>query len=434
MRRAQEWRAGTLIAGRYRLGVELGRGAMGAVWRATQLNLDRDVALKLLLPQYAGSPGARSRFEREARVASALSHPSAVRIHDFGDDDGQLFIAMELLHGRTLRAIIGEALLPIPRVLSILAQVADVVLAAHAIELVHRDLKPENIFLEQPARGEERVVVVDFGLAFIPGRPETGRLTNEGVAMGTPDYMPPEQAAGDRVGPPADVYAMGCILYELLTGHAPFQGEPMQVIAQQLFSAALPPSEARHDLRIPRELDDLCMRMLAKIPAERPDMEAVRGILLDHDPSEPRERSSAPEGRESRMIATVRPPKGGTTLTDLYAAPPGVDPMQVAVIGELSKDVALGLGANGLLAYLVGDAQTIDGASVIYAPGATPADLEATRAHGLPIVTDTDAADIERVAALLRAGVDEVVHRPVRADELARRLWRAVRHHRRRPR
>jgi hypothetical protein len=175
--------------------------------------------------------------------------------------------------------------------------------------------------------------------------------------------------------------------------------------------------------------------MLAKTPAERPSMEVVRGVLHHHDASgAARERArpaSALEGREARMISTVRPPPGSTTLTDLYAPPPGVDPLQVAVVGELCGDVALGLGANGLVAYIVGETQPIEGASVIYAPGASPDELAALRAHGLPVITDTDASDMERITALLRAGVDEVVHRPVRADDLARRVWRAIRHHRR---
>jgi serine/threonine protein kinase len=432
-----EWKAGDVVAERFRLEAELGRGAMGAVWRATQLNLAREVALKLLLPQYAAWPGARKRFEREARVASALTHPNAVRTYDFGDDGGQLFIAMELLHGRTLRAICGEnvPVQPIPRVVDLLAPIADVVLAAHEIQLVHRDLKPENVFLEtsQPA---ERVVVVDFGLAFIPGDPKTGRLTNEGVAMGTPDYMPPEQASGHEVGPAADVYALGCMFYELLTGKTPFRGEHMQIIAQQLFSAPVPPSEARRDLKIPRELEELCLRMLAKLPAERPTMEVVRGVLRHQDESDAQRERARPlsslEGREARMITTVLPKPGSQTLTDLYAPPPGVDPLQVAVLGELAGDLALGLGANGLLAFIVGETQPIEGAAVIYAPSASPEELAALRAkHGLPIVTNTSPSDLDRVTALLRAGVDEVVHEPARADELARRIWRAVRHHRR---
>jgi len=433
------WKPGDRIADRFSLVEELGVGGMGAVWRATQLNLGRDLALKLLLPEYAASPGARARFEREARVASALKHPNAVQIYDFGEDDGQLFIAMELLEGVTLRSIVDEHLPPQPleRTLRILSQIAEVLLVAHEMHLVHRDLKPENVFLERTPQGQERVVVVDFGLAFIRGRKDSGRLTREGVAMGTPDYMSPEQAAGDDdVGSPADVYSLGCILYEMLTTQVPFRGNSVQVITQQLFSAPTPPSEARKDLRIPRELEELCLRMLSKRAAERPAMDVVHGLLSHLDPSaEKRERGRDGvflEGRAARMISTVRPAKNARTLSDPYATPDGVEPVQLAVVGELAGELGLGLGANGLIAFIVSPDQPIDGADAIFAPGAEKEALEALAAHGVPLVTDAETGDMGRVTELLRAGVDEVVHRPIRAEDLSKKVWRAIRRHRRR--
>ena len=435
----QGWKAGDQIAGRFELVEELGVGGMGAVWRATQLNLGRDLALKLLLPEYSASPGARARFEREARVASALKHQNAVQIFDFGEDDGQLFIAMELLEGVTLRSIVDEHLpvQPLERVIRILSQISEVLLFAHEMHLVHRDLKPENVFLERTPQGEDRVVVVDFGLAFIRGRKNSGRLTQAGIAMGTPDYMSPEQAAGDDdVGPPTDVYSLGCMLYEMLTTRVPFTGNSVQVITQQLFSAPTPPSELQRDVPIPRELEDLCLRMLSKRAAERPAMDIVHGLLTHADPtSDARERGrdrTYLEGRAARMISTVRPAKHAQTLSDVHAAPSGMEPVQLAVVGELSGDLTLGLGANGLLAYIVSDEQPLDGADAIFAPDATPEALQGLKERGVPLVTDAATGDMSRVTELLRAGVDEVVNRPIRAEDLSKKVWRAIRRHRRR--
>ncbi len=438
MKPPAEPKAGDVIAERFQLVDRLGEGGMGVVWRATQLNLGRDLALKLLHPEQAASPAARARFSREARVASQLKHPHAVQIYDFGEtDDGVLFIAMELLRGITLRDIvdIDLPLPPLERSLPILGQVADVLIAAHELSLTHRDLKPENIFLERGTDGD-RAVVVDFGLAFIADRPDVGRMTQEGIATGTPDYMSPEQAAGDDVGPASDVYGLGVILYELLTGKPPYTGSAMQVITQHLFAHPQPPREVRRDLAIPRQLEDLCLWMLSKRPEERPAIDVVHGILSRFDSApEARERGrdhTYLEGRAARMISAApqSPPERQTA--DIYALATDVNPASVAVVGTLQGDLVVALGANGILPYIVSEDQTVAGADAIYAPGAGADTLAALSAHGVPVLSDTPPGDMERVTRLLRAGADEVITQPVHAGELARRVWRAVRRHRRR--
>ncbi|MCA9705340.1 MAG: serine/threonine protein kinase, partial [Myxococcales bacterium] len=184
---------GTVIANRYVIERKLGEGGMGQVYQATQVNLRRDVALKLLHGNLPDHEAGRRRFIREARVAAALRHPSAVEIYDVGMDGPHVFIVMELLTGMVLRdLVLSEHRLPLADALELTVQIADLLVTAHAIPLVHRDLKPENIFVEHDREGRLRARVVDFGLAFIEGDAETGRLTREGLVVGTPAFLAPE--------------------------------------------------------------------------------------------------------------------------------------------------------------------------------------------------------------------------------------------------
>lgn len=429
---------GDRIGDRFELVRELGSGGMGTVWEATQLNLGRNVALKLLHPRVANKPEARPRFEREARVSSRLRHPHAIQVYDFGHADEHLYLAMELLRGGTLRAIVDLHLpvQPLERVLKILGQVSEAVYAAHELGLVHRDLKPENIFVERNADGDDRAVVVDFGLAFIEGGGEqTGRMTREGVAIGTPDYMSPEQVQGDAsIGPPSDVYSLGCILYEMLTGAVPFGGDgSMHVLTQHLFAAPARPSEVRQDLRIPHEFEDLCLRMLGKEPETRPSMDTVRSVLTQRDQRPVRHergRGTAPlYGRAARMISTVDATRSAT----LYGTIPQAEttPAEVGILGRISGDLLLGLGANSIVAFVVQEDADLAGAEAVYASHASIERIQELTALGIPVLTDVDRGDLERMTGLLRAGATEIVHRPVTAAELARRLWRAIRRRRR---
>ena len=435
-------KVGDVIAGRYRIERLLGAGGMGEVFEATQLNLGRSVALKVLLPRYAVSDEAVIRFEREARVAAAIDHPGVIRVYDWGESSGAVYLAMELLRGHTLRTLVGPTLpvLPLDRTIAITSELASVLVAAHAVPLVHRDLKPENVFLEPLPDGGERVVVVDFGLAFIAGRDDAlGRLTQEGIVTGTPDYIAPEQAQGGEVGPPADIYALGCVLFELLTSMCPFKGQAMQVVTQHMFASPPHPSEVRRDLVIPRALEELVLSMLAKRPGDRPTAAEVHAALALHDPGKPAAPLRARDttglvGRAARMISTVRPPDASTTVAP--GAPlEGEAATEIAVIGALDGELALGLAANGLLPFVIEPSEAasrLEGASAIFAPGAGADAITSFVAHGIPVLSDADVTDMTRSTQLLRAGADEVVPRPVRADELARRLWRAIRKSRKR--
>ncbi len=237
---------GDVVAGRYRVDEQLGRGGMGAVFRATQLGLMRAVALKVLLPERTGSK-VRERFEREARVAAAMRHDGVVDVYDFGvDDDGRMFIVMELLIGESLRTRLERVgTLSIDEATAVLLQVGAALSAAHDVGLVHRDIKPDNIFCVDRADGH-RFKVVDFGLAFIKDGGDLGRLTSDTVISGTPDYMAPEQCRGGAdVGPAADMYALGCVAMEMLSGQPPFSGQQGELLAQQLHVPAPRPNARR---------------------------------------------------------------------------------------------------------------------------------------------------------------------------------------------
>jgi len=224
---------GLLVAGRYRVVAPLARGGMGRLYRAVQENLGREIALKILDIQElrdstggdAAGKGFADRFFLEAASVAKLSHPNTVTVHDYGTmDDGACFIAMELLHGRTLSELINaDAPLAPRRAVRIALQVCASLAEAHAHGLVHRDLKPGNIMLIEHGADREFVKVLDFGL--VKRENEESDLTASGALVGTPKYMAPEQVTGDNVGQWSDVYALGAVLYHMLTGHPPFVGD-----------------------------------------------------------------------------------------------------------------------------------------------------------------------------------------------------------------
>ncbi len=235
---------GDVVADRYEVIEELGRGSYGIVFRAVQLGIGRDVALKTLLPDTGVGSEERKRFEREALVVSRFNHPNIVTLYDFGDHEGTLFMVMEYVEGRELKEVIDtEAPLAPERVRAITYQMLDALQYAHDQGVVHRDLKPENIHLlrnpSMEADEAEAVKVLDFGIAkFVHGEEEGSALdtlTQTGVAMGTPQYMSPENITGDPVTHHADLYAVGLLMYEMLVGETAFTGEsPHEVMVSHI--------------------------------------------------------------------------------------------------------------------------------------------------------------------------------------------------------
>ncbi len=262
---------GLIVAEKYRIEAMIGQGGMGSVYRATQLGLDRQVALKVLRPEAMGGTRALARFHREAKAVARLSHPHIITVFDYGNaPQVGAYLAMDLLEGRTLREALQQGgPLPLAEALRYMRQTCSAVHAAHTAGIVHRDLKPENIMLVGGA-GATNVKVLDFGLSkFLEQVDGMGAsLTGASELLGTPLYMAPEQAEGSVLNVRTDVYALGCVFYEMLTGRPPFKApSTIGLLLKHTTEMPVPPSERRPGL--PRALDEAVLRALAKEPMDR---------------------------------------------------------------------------------------------------------------------------------------------------------------------
>jgi len=263
---------GQTLDEKYRVEERLAAGGMGAVYRARHLLMDRPVAIKFLHQRLVEDEAARVRFLTEARAAVKLRHPNAVSVTDFGHtSEGSVYIVMELLEGRTLREILSrEAPLETARAISIMLQASDAVAAAHDAGIIHRDLKPANILVTQSADQPAVVKVLDFGIATFSADDDedAATLAHTNSVLGTPRYMSPEQHNGNEITPAADVYSLGVILYEMLTGMVPFSGSTPAEIAEK--HALLPPHSPREVVAaIPEEIERVVLHALEKQPSDR---------------------------------------------------------------------------------------------------------------------------------------------------------------------
>jgi eukaryotic-like serine/threonine-protein kinase len=299
--RPKQLGVGSLIAGKYLLESVIGDGACGVVYRAKQLALDKTVAIKVLHRAMSEDDAVVERFHREARAASQLSHPGSIAVFDFGQEPGRvLYLVMDYVEGRDLYALMGEEpQLPPQRIVSILSQILGALSVAHDRGIVHRDLKPENILVAS-ARNDDGedvdvVKVVDFGIAALVSNDANAmRLTARGLVVGTPEYMSPEQARGEPVDGRADLYAVGALLYELLSGRVPFQGETAAAtLLDQMIKPLTPPSH--HRKGVDRSLEQICLRALAKDREQRfanaREMRVALRAALTAPPPPPRRRS-----------------------------------------------------------------------------------------------------------------------------------------------
>lgn len=255
------------MLGRYRIDGKLGEGAMADVYRAHDAEIDRPIAIKVLKPEFSRDANLRARFVREARAAGALSHPNIATIYDVGEVDGVTYIAMELVEGQTLEATLNaQGRLPYERVLLMGLQLASALEYAHAVGIVHRDLKPSNILLSKDGKTAK---LLDFGVARIGSEsPSELARTQIGQVIGTPRYMSPEQALGTEVDHRSDLFSLGVVLYELITGKVAFPGAGLATLAIQIAQQPVEPIE-RAAADCPPGLKFIIDKLLAKKPAQR---------------------------------------------------------------------------------------------------------------------------------------------------------------------
>jgi hypothetical protein len=265
-RRPKDELLGKVIAGRYRLEARLGEGGMGVVYRARHVLIERIVALKLIRPDLKGETHLRAWMLREARAANRVDHAHIVEIHDVGEtEEGDLYLVMELLSGSALSAEIAKGQMPIARGVDIIEQMCAALARAHDLGVIHRDLKSDNIMLTVRGGRRDFVKILDFGLAALARDP---RLAPKGAVFGTPEYMSPEQARGDDALPVSDLYALGVLFFEMMTGQLPFRSSDRETLLEMQRTAMPPrPRTLRPDL--PAQAESIILRLLEKDPRRR---------------------------------------------------------------------------------------------------------------------------------------------------------------------
>ena len=426
---------GVVLAGRYRLDRELASGGMGRVFRGLHLDLKVPVAVKILHGFMVGSQEASRRFYREARAASMLAHPNIVKVTDYGGHDGQPFLVMELVEGDSMAHWLNAQTAPPPlaEVRLAMTQLARAVEAAHAAGIVHRDLKPDNVMRTELTDGSVLWKVADFGLAHLDDPRDYGStLTQSDAVAGTPDYMSPEQCRSLKVGPSTDLYALGCILTELLQLAPPFAGESaIDVISHHMFTPP-PPLERPPDAEpVPELLERLRLRLLAKLAHERPGSmpEVVEAMDMAFDPEEnarllPNRKGEAPLGARSsrhpdwvQKAAEAQQPSAATLA--VVRSDPGSE-------GGVTATVLTALRAHGFSIVDPDDSSTVD-IVVFDAAGDTPGALsylEKAPSRTVICAAGISAPDVNR---FIEAGAADVVRYPVRGDQLVRKLARVAR-------
>jgi len=372
---------GPLLADRYRLSSLLGEGGMGRVYLGEHVLMRKRVAFKVLHRELTQVPEVVARFEREAMAAANIEHPNVASATDFGKlPDGSVYLVLEYVQGNCLRYLIDDGPLPIVRALRIARQIASAVAAAHALGIIHRDLKPENVLLVDKNGDPDFVKVLDFGIAKVPVQEVSERgsirpakvITRVGMIFGTPEYMAPEQALGQYVDARADLYAMGIMLFEMLSGVRPFSADsPIGILGQQLQGPLPSFAQRAPRVRVPAVLEQLIQRLLAPAPASRvASAQALVAALED-------------------LLLLLRP-RSTASLADAPISLHILDPSTEELLDRLPKSRA---HATGLTASLAAPPESeASNASTMPAP----------TYHGLEL-TDAEASDPNRRVALAAA-------------------------------
>lgn len=290
---------GTMIFGEYRIDRKLGEGGMGAVFQARQRSIDQDIAIKVLLAEAAQSDELVQRFHREAKVIAMLSHPNIIRVFIFGRmENGALYLAMEFVKGISLREALGGKPMDELRAIKIMKQCCSALSEAHELGIIHRDLKPDNILLTTFRKDPNFVKILDFGIAKIKTSdgPQEAKLTQAGIVYGTPEYLSPEQAQALELDQRTDLYSLGVMLFEMMTGRVPFNADsPVKILTKHVFEPTPSPNSIAGG-RIAPTMEAIIMKAMAKKPADRYQnaMEMFKA-LVQREMEILRERGLAPD-------------------------------------------------------------------------------------------------------------------------------------------
>ena len=337
-----------ILGGQFRVLQKIGTGGMGSVYKAEQPEMNRMVAIKILHPKLANRKDLTSRFRREARAMSQLTHPNTVKVFMYGEleEDGSLYIVMELLEGRNLNQTVRkEGPMATERAIPILVQVCGALHEAHEMGIVHRDLKSENIFLCSQGGLKDFPKVLDFGLAKVTERqmrPGSIILTQEGMVFGTPEFMSPEQAQGKTLDARSDIYSLAAILYEVLTGKLPFNAKtPMEYIQKHVMEPPIPLAERVPGKSFPAGLGEVIARALAKKPEERYQTAAEFAHALAPY-GEPGSERALPILPSSPQATPPTPPVSSPTANTIRAPAQG-GPSAGLLVGVAAACLVLGV-------------------------------------------------------------------------------------------
>lgn len=408
---------GLTLADKYLVDSLLGRGGMGAVYRATHLELGEPLAVKFLHGDLARSSNLRSRFRREAVALARLRHPGIVSVIDFGEHGEELYMVMELVRGLTLAELIENEMLPAVRIGNIFDRILQVLEVTHAQGIVHRDLKPHNVMVLDTPDHADHVKLLDFGLVHLDSSTDP-RLTETGSVQGTPVYMSPEQCRGREVGPAADIYSIGVTLFEVFSGRVPFiANETAALMAQHMFVEPPPLTDRVTGAPVSVGLQHVVSRALAKDPALRPTARELRDELSRALRGTDAASLAQQAAKERARVAVLSRSERAPTAPEI----PSVDPSRHAVAGDDVR-VALwvldegrlvtlraALAVNGIHASIAGDLAATQGAHVIVmsASGNALAQLERLRSAG--VNAPTLVVDVSGdAAAFVRAGAHDI--------------------------
>ena len=352
MRPADPFIGREILGGQFQILQKIGTGGMGSVYKASQPEMNRMVAIKILHPKLAGRKDLVSRFRREARAMSQLTHPNTVKVFMYGEleEDGSLYIVMEFLEGRNLNQTVRKGgPLPPDRAIPVLVQVCGALHEAHQMGIVHRDLKPENIFLSEQGGMKDYPKVLDFGLAKVTERqmrPGSVILTQEGMVFGTPEFMSPEQAQGKNLDARSDLYSLAVILYEVLTGKLPFNAKtPMEYIQKHVMEPPILLNQRVPGKSFPPGLETVLNKAIAKKPIDRYQTAEEFANALKPFSNATVEASPQPPATSAPVHSAPQPSAPDTALGAVAAPPPPASrgPGIGLLVGVAAACLALGI-------------------------------------------------------------------------------------------